>query len=239
MKIVAMIPTFNERENIIPLIKEIISLPRPETEVLVVDDDSGDGTWRVVQDFAASTESVGRVHLLHRLEKRGRGYAGADGFKYAIDKMGADIVVEMDGDGSHSPSYIPLMVDAILIGGADIVIGSRYIPGGKDIERSFVRKMVSAFARKYLSFILGLKVCDPTSGFRAFTRKALESFVGKLKSSDPFIVTEVLFYAAKNSLVVKEIPIEFKERLSGKSKLKPATLLKYLVKVWKLKFESD
>jgi len=240
MKIVVMIPTYNERENIIPVIKEIIGLTcrSDRIEVLVVDDNSPDGTWQVVEDFAASLGGDKRVHLLRRLDKKGRGYAGAEGFAYAVNVLNADIVVEMDGDGSHSPSYIPAMVEELKKEQADIIIGSRYISGGKDVERSFLRKLVSAFARRYLSFVLGLKVCDPTSGFRFFTRKAIESFVGKLKSPDPFIVTEVLFYSAKNSLKIKEFPIEFKERLAGKSKLSPAILLKYLIKVWKLKIEN-
>lgn len=228
MKTIAVIPTYNEAGNIKSVIAEILSLPI-EVEVLVVDDFSPDGTCKIVEELSKENN---RVHLLLRKENRGRGWAGIDGFRKALD-MGAEYVVEMDGDNSHSPRFIPEFFKKIA--DADIVIGSRYIAGGKDEARSFVRKMVSGFARRYLSFVLGIRIADPTSGFRLFKKSALEKILPFLKSRDPFIVTEVLFYAKKNNLKIIESPIEFLPRTSGESKLKLTTLLKYLIRVWRLK----
>jgi dolichol-phosphate mannosyltransferase len=200
-----------------------------DTDVLVVDDMSPDGTYKIVEEI---TKINNKVHLLLRKEKKGRGYAGKDGFLKTLD-MEADYIVEMDGDGSHSPKYIPEFLKTIK--DCDVVIGSRYIDGGKDEERSLLRQLVSNFSRRYLSFVLGIKIKDPTSGYRIFKRSALAKFADELTASDPFIVTEVLYKIKKNNLKVKEYPIMFLARFSGKSKLRPGTLITYLFKVLKLK----
>jgi len=230
MKTIAVIPTYNEAGNIKHIIEHILALPL-DISVLVVDDFSPDGTHEIVAKLAAHDK---RVNLLNRKENRGRGWAGIDGFKLALE-LGADLIVEMDGDMSHSPKFIPAFVKAI--GDADMVIGSRYVAGGKDEQRTFVRSVISGFARGYLSLSLGLKIADPTSGFRMFKRSALEKIVPHLKARDPFIVTEVLHYAKKYRLKIKEVPIEFMARGAGTSKLKPTTLLKYLFRVWGLKLQ--
>lgn len=230
MDIIAVIPTYNEAGNIKQVVSEILALPL-NIEVLVVDDFSPDGTYKLVEEMARTDK---RVHLLLRKENRGRGWAGIDGFKKALE-MGAKYVVEMDGDGSHSPAYIPTLFANAAGGG--IVIGSRYVAGGKDEARTALRKTISGFARRYLSFVLGIKVKDPSSGFRLFERGALEKILPRLSARDPFIVTEVLFYAKKNSIKISEIPIEFLPRIAGESKLKPLTLLKYLLRVWLLKLK--
>jgi dolichol-phosphate mannosyltransferase len=232
MRILCVIPTFNESGNIKEVINQILKLPL-NIETLVVDDMSPDGTYKIVQDLSQADK---RVHLLLRKERRGRGWAGIDGFEKALE-MGAEFVVEMDGDLSHSPAFIPDFLK--LINGADVIIGSRYIKGGKDEERPLLRKMVSTFARKYLSFVLGLKVQDPTSGFRMFKKEALEKILPNLKARDPFIVTEVLFYLKKYGFKIKEAPIEFLKRGSGKSKLKPLTLFKYFFRVLKLRLTGS
>lgn len=232
MDTIAMIPTYNEATNISRLIDEILNCGI-DIEVLVVDDMSPDGTYKIVEEIAKTNP---KVHLLLRKENRGRGYAGKDGFKKALE-LGAKHIVEMDGDGSHSPQYIPGFRETI--NSCDIVIGSRYIKGGKDEERTLLRQVVSNLSRKYLSFFLGVKIQDPTSGFRMFKREALETFVDKLQASDPFIVSEVLYHIKKNDLTVKEYPIEFLSRLSGESKLKPWTLIKYLFKVLKLRITGE
>lgn len=228
MKIIAMIPTYNEAGNIELVIHQLLSLPL-DMHVLVVDDLSPDRTWEKVE---ALSKKDSRVHLLLRKENRGRGWAGIDGFKQAI-QLGADLVVEMDGDLSHSPKFIPEFVKAAI--NADVVIGSRYVKGGKDEQRTLIRSAISGFARKYLSAVLGVKIQDPTSGFRMFTRTALEKIVPHLNARDPFIVTEVLYWCKKHGLKVVEVPIEFMARGTGESKLQPATLIKYLFRVWKLK----
>jgi dolichol-phosphate mannosyltransferase len=223
-----MVPTYNEVSNIKLMIEDILNCGA-DTDVLVVDDMSPDGTYKIVEEI---TKINNKVHLLLRKEKKGRGYAGKDGFLKALD-MKADYIVEMDGDGSHSPKYIPEFLKTIK--DYNVVIGSRYIDGGKDEERSLLRQLVSNFSRRYLSFVLGLKIKDPTSGYRMFTRSALAKFADELTASDPFIVTEVLYKIKKNNLKVKEYPIIFLARFSGKSKLRPGTLITYLFKVLKLK----
>ena len=230
MDIIAVIPTYNEAGNIKQVISEILALPL-SIEALVVDDFSPDGTYKIVEEMAKSDK---RVHLLLRKENRGRGWAGIDGFKKAVE-MGAKYIVEMDGDGSHAPKFIPTLFANVA--GAGIVVGSRYVAGGKDDSRTFLRRAISGFARRYLSFVLGVNLQDPTSGFRLFEKSALEKILPKLSARDPFIVTEVIYRAKKAGIKMVEAPIEFMPRIAGESKLKPATLLKYLVRVWLLKFK--
>jgi dolichol-phosphate mannosyltransferase len=223
-----MVPTYNEASNIKLVIDEILNCGA-NADVLIVDDMSPDGTYKIVEEISKTNN---KVHLLLRKEKKGRGYAGKDGFLKALD-MKADYIVEMDGDGSHSPKYIPEFLKTIE--NCDVVIGSRYISGGKDEERSILRQIVSNFSRRYLSFVLGVKIQDPTSGYRMFKREALTKFAAELTASDPFIVTEVLYKIKENNLKVKEYPIIFLARFSGKSKLRLGTLITYLFKVLKLK----
>lgn len=228
METVVMIPTYNEASNIKQVINDILNCGI-DTDVLVVDDMSPDCTYKIVEEMSKTNP---KVHLLLRKENRGRGYAGKDGFKKAIE-MGAKYIVEMDGDGSHSPKYIPGFRETI--NNCDVVIGSRYVKGGKDENRTLLRQVVSNLSRWYLAFILGVKVKDATSGFRMFKREVLKTFVDKLKASDPFIVSEVLYHVRKNKFTIKEYPIEFLSRISGESKLHPWTLIKYLFKVLKLR----
>ena len=180
MEITVMIPTYNEATNVERMINDVLNCGT-DTQVLIVNDMSPDGTYKIVQKIA---ETNPKVHLLLRKEKKGRGHAGKEGFKKALD-MGARYIVEMDGDGSHSPKYIPGMRE--MINGCDIVIGSRYVKGGKDEDRSFFRQLISNPSRWYLSLIMGLKIKDSTSGYRMFKREVLESFADKLKADDPFI----------------------------------------------------
>lgn len=227
-KIVAMLPTYNEAGNIKQVVAELRALPL-DLEVLVVDDNSPDGTHALVAEM---TKTDPKVHLLLRTEDRGRGWAGIAGFIKALE-LGAAYVVEMDADLSHSPRFIPAFMEKIA--SCDIVLGSRYVSGGKDEARTFLRQAISGFARRYLALVLGVKAADPTSGFRMFRAEALVKILPHLKARDPFIVTEVLYYARKNGLKIAEVPIEFMSRLSGESKLQPATLIKYLFRVWRLK----
>ncbi|MDR1522840.1 MAG: polyprenol monophosphomannose synthase [Endomicrobium sp.] len=228
MKTVVMIPTYNEAYNIKKIINDVLNCGI-DLNVLIVDDMSPDGTYKIVEDIAKQNS---KVHLLLRKEKKGRGYAGKDGFIKALD-MKADFIVEMDGDGSHHPKYIQEFLKVIK--DCDVVIGSRYIDNGKDEQRTLLRRLISKLSRLYLSTILGVTIKDPTSGYRMYKKEALQKFVSKLKANDPFIVTEVIYHIKKNKLKVKESPIVFLKRFAGESKLKPATLIKYLFKVLKLK----
>ncbi|MDR1696459.1 MAG: polyprenol monophosphomannose synthase [Endomicrobium sp.] len=233
MKTIAMIPTYNEASNVKQIVNDVLNCGAQDIEVLIVDDLSPDGTYKIVEEISKTNP---KVHLLLRREKRGRGFAGKDGFLKALE-MNADYILEMDGDGSHAPKYIPGFIETIKT--CDAVIGSRYVQGGKDEERTMLRRAVSNFSRLYLAFVLGVKIKDPTSGYRMFKKEALSAFADKLQAADPFIVTEVLYHLKKNKFNVKEYPIEFLSRVSGESKLRPWTLIKYLFKVLKLKITGS
>jgi dolichol-phosphate mannosyltransferase len=232
MKIIVMVPTYNERANVGTLIQRIHQSV-PQAQVLIVDDSSPDGTFREVEKLAKKDRKL-RLLLRDRSVK-GRGWAGRDGFVKAL-ALGADVVVEMDADLSHQPKYIPSLVKPILTGQADAVIGSRYIPGGRDMDRPFHRQMTSNFAKQYLRLVLGLKAADPTSGYRAFSKGALRKIqVGTLKARDPFTVSEILYRCYQAGLRIQEVPIVFVDRTRGTSKLGLSTLLKYLGKALRLR----
>ena len=233
MDTLAIVCTYNEATNIKTVINDILNCGLNDIEVLIADDISPDGTYKIVEELAKKNP---KIHLLLRKEKRGRGYAGIDAFKWGI-KQGANYIVELDGDGSHNPKYIKYFREAINT--CDVVVGSRFVEGGSDTQRGFLRQAVSGFARRYLKVMVGAKIADPTSGYRMFKREVVEQFIDKLKSADPFIVTEMLYYTSKQNVNIKEYPIDFLERVSGESKLKPATLFKYLYKVVKLRVSDN
>ena len=214
MKPYIMIPTYNERENIANLINEILNLKIKNPHIVVVDDSSPDGTWKIVQDISKKQKNV---HLLLRKKDKGRGAAGRDGFIYCL-KHGADIIVEMDADFSHNPKYIPSMIKELK--NADLVLGSRRLKDSKEIGRSLLRRFVTLAANLYITLMLGINVKDCNSGFRCFKRKVLEGInIEKLQSKGPAIVQEVLFKAQLKKFKIKEIPITFINRTKGKSKL--------------------
>jgi dolichol-phosphate mannosyltransferase len=236
LKTVIMVPTYNERANVAELVR-LLHKNVPQARILVVDDSSPDGTFEEVKKLMKRDK---RLHLLLRDRSvKGRGWAGRDGFVKAL-QMGAEAVVEMDADLSHQPKFIPSLLAPLISKEADVVIGSRYMPGGKDMDRPLHRKWTSNFARYYLKIVLGLKVKDPTSGFRAFSKKALKDIqVGTLTARDPFTVSEILFRVYRAGLRVKESPIEFIDRTRGESKLGLTTLLKYLGRALLLRLGPD
>lgn len=229
MKTVIMIPTYNEKENIGRLIAEILALkiPRHELHVLVVDDNSPDGTSPVVAEIAKSQP---RVRLMTRTTERGRGSAGIAGLSEAL-AQGADYAIEMDADFSHHPRYIPALLGA-LEGGADVVLGSRFVAGGEDTDRGFARQTITWAAGLYIRTLLSLKVRDVSSGYRCFRREALERIdIKNLISTGPSIVTEILFKCAVKDLRIAEVPIVFIDRRAGETKLNLQTLVKTLLMV--------
>lgn len=236
MKTVIMVPTYNEKANIDELVK-LLHKSVPKSLVLVVDDTSPDGTCDEVRRLMKKDK---KLFLLQRDRSvKGRGWAGRDGFVKAL-AMGADAVVEMDADLSHQPKYIPSMLKPLEKKEADVVIGSRYMEGGKDMARPFHRQWTSNFARYYLKIVLGLSPKDPTSGFRAFSKDALKAIrVDTLKARDPFTVSEILYRCRKAKLKLKEVPIEFIDRTRGESKLGLSTLLKYLGRALLLRLGPD
>ena len=164
-----MIPTYNEKENIANLIDEILKLKIKNLHIVVADDNSPDGTWRIVQQISKKKKNV---HLLLRTKSRGRGSAGKDGFIYCL-KNNADIIIEMDADMSHNPKYIPSLIKELR--NADLVLGSRRVKGSKEIGRSWFRRFITIAANSYITIILGIKVRDCNSGYRCFKRKVLET----------------------------------------------------------------
>jgi len=221
-KIVAMIPTYNEAENIQPLVEEVLGQD-PRLEALVVDDDSPDGTWRIVEDMAAA---LPRVHLLRRQTRRGRGWAGIDGFKQAL-ALGADAVIEMDGDYSHHPREIPALVEAL--SRCDLAVGSRAVPGGADHRPSRLRGLVTRLASSYVRLVLGVMVRDPTSGFRCFRRSLLLRLdLDGMRSRGPSTLEEVLLASHRLGARIEEVPIHFEDRHGGESKLSWQVLVQML-----------
>ena len=211
MKPAVMLPTYNEAENIRGIIGAILRAA-PDARVVVVDDDSPDGTWKIVAGMAKNDE---RIHLIHRTENRGRGYAGAEGFRYCLEKL-FDPIIEMDADFSHDPFYLPQMIAESEEW--DVVLGSRGVKGGGEKGRGIIRRMITALAAAYLRRMLGVRdVRDPTSGFRCFRRRVLEEIrPDTLTSPGPGIVSELLFRC--RNYCIREIPITFRDREKGKSK---------------------
>lgn len=233
MKTFVMIPTYNESENIKNLINGILKLKIQNLHIVVADDNSPDGTWKIVEDLSKKNKNI---HLLLRKSDKGRGAAGRDGFIYCL-KNGADIVVEMDADMSHDPKYIPSLIKELK--NADLVLGSRRVEGGNEIGRSRFRKFVTLGANLYIKLMLGLKARDCNSGFRCFKREVLEKInLQKLESKGPAIVQEVLFKAHLKGFRIKEIPITFVDRTKGKSKLGLPQLAQGYFMVLRLKILS-
>ncbi|MGC8840715.1 MAG: polyprenol monophosphomannose synthase [Candidatus Sumerlaeaceae bacterium] len=233
MRIVVTLPTYNEAENIQPLVEELLALG-DEFEVLVIDDDSPDRTWDIVMRMSKTNPGV---HLIRRIGERGRGTAGLVGFRWARDN-GADAVVEMDADFSHQPRFIPSLLEPIRAGEANIVIGSRLVKGGKEIGRSPIRTLITLFANAYIRTVLGLRIRDCTSGFRVFDRRALESLPWeKMRCRGPEIVQEVLHEARKIGLSMVERPIVFEERRAGQSTFNVKIMLRSLLYMLRLRFQ--
>jgi len=224
-RIIVMIPTYNEAENIADLVRAILALSLDaDLSVLVVDDDSPDGTGRIAETMGREN---GRVHVLVRKKRRGRGAAGLDGFKAAL-ALEPNLVVEMDGDLSHHPRYIPDLVAAA--DRYDVVLGSRFVPGGRDADRSLVRRFITLLVRLFIRRKFRFPVKDVSSGFRCFRREVLEAVdLDDCVSVGPSVVLEVLDKAFLGGFRIGEVPIVFVDRKKGKTKLDLLTLVETLV----------
>jgi len=232
-KIITVLPTYNEAGNIRELITELLALPH-NLSVLVVDDNSPDGTAELAEELARNEE---RLRVIKNPERTGRGSSGRQGFLEAL-KAGAEWVLEMDADFSHRPQDVPALLEAAPE--ADLVIGSRFCVGGRIEGRSVMRDVSSSLAEAYLQLLLDLEVKDPSSGFRLWKKETLQAIdCGSLRSRGPFIVTESLYRVRRKGLTVVEVPITFQERKAGESKLKLKTLLNYLWLVLKLRIDPD
>jgi dolichol-phosphate mannosyltransferase len=205
------LPTYNEADSIKDLIGRILEI-HPEGGVLVVDDLSPDGTGRIVDEMAALDS---RIQVVHRQGPRGRGYAGIAGLRLAGASTGFSHVIEMDADGSHDPCYIPNLLTAAR--DADVVLGSRYVPGGGVLGWGWFRVLNSAVANCAARLILGLPYHDATSGYRCFKRETLADLPwDSMISNNPSIVEEILVHLHRRKRRIIEIPIVFTDRTVGK-----------------------
>ena len=229
MKAFVTLPTFNESKNIETLIREI-RRQDPTIGIVVADDDSPDGTWRIVEEISKKDPNV---HLLRRTTNKGRGSAGVDAFRFALQQQ-ADVVIEMDADFSHDPKHIPQFLEKIRE--YDLVIGSRAVSQGQDRRKSQLRKWITHFSTLYTRLILGLPVKDCNSGYRCFRRKVLEAVdLDTIRSTGPAIVQELLYKVHLHGFSICEIPIVFIEREAGESKLNLGRLLQGFLMILKLK----
>jgi dolichol-phosphate mannosyltransferase len=229
LKIVVVIPTYNERESIESLVLELLSLSLG-LHILVVDDNSPDGTGAIVSKLA---EESPKVRLLTRKKRKGRGSAGVEGFKTAL-KMGADLIIEMDADFSHHPRHIPDLITNA--NNYHVVLGSRFVPGGADRDRGMLRQMVTRLAGLYVRTSLGIKIRDVSSGYRCFRKEVFKKVdLDDTISAGPAIVLEILYKVCLNGFSVKEVPIIFEDRRQGQTKLDTITLLETLVMVLRLR----
>ena len=223
-----VVPTYNERENLPPLIQRLLGLPVP-VDVLVVDDNSPDGTGKIADDLAANYSSV---HVLHRSEKNGLGRAYIDGFKWALGK-GYEFIFEMDGDFSHNPDDVPKFLDAAEK--ADLVLGSRYVNGIRVINWPLSRLMLSKSAAKYVHIITGMPFTDPTGGYKCFRRRTLQAIdLEAVRSNGYSFQIEMTHKIWRQGLKVVEVPIIFTDRFMGKSKMSGHIVREALTMVWRL-----
>jgi dolichol-phosphate mannosyltransferase len=232
MKIIQLIPTYNEAENLPVLVSALFSLGIPNFNILVLDDNSPDGTGEVAKRLSAEYE--GRISVLHRQVKEGLGKAYVQGIRYALDQS-ADVIGMMDADLSHPPERLPAMLEALQ--SADLVIGSRYVPGGGlDEEWPFWRKALSGFGNFYARTILSLPVKDATGGFRLWRRSALEAIPFEESRSNGYIFQVEMAYLAKLAgLTFAEVPIYFAERTYGESKMSLRIQIEAALRVWQLR----
>jgi dolichol-phosphate mannosyltransferase len=225
-------PTYNERDNIEKIVHAVLPLD-PRIHVLIVDDNSPDGTGEIADKLAAQEE---KVEVLHRQEKKGLGQAYIAGFKWALQRQ-FDFIFEMDADFSHGPEYIKDFLREIQ--DQDLVIGSRYISGVNVINWPMSRLLLSYYANVYSRIITGLSVRDATGGFKCFRREVLESIdLDSIHSTGYSFQIEMNMRVWKKGFRIKEIPIIFVERVAGSSKMSKKIMREAIWMVWLLRLKS-
>jgi len=228
-----VVPTYDERPNIEPLVVAVhsaLEAAAPDHLVLVVDDNSPDGTGDVADRIA---EADDRVRVLHRPQKRGLGRAYLAGFRLALDE-GAALVIEMDADFSHDPAHLPEMIEAAR--STDLVLGSRYVPGGQVHNWGKARRLVSRGGCLYASTVLDVDVRDLTGGFKCFRREVLETLdLATVRSEGYAFQVELTYRALQAGFRVAEVPITFTERRRGKSKMSRRIMLEAISMVPRLR----
>lgn len=224
-----IIPTFNERENVGELVERILAHPR--FRVLVVDDNSPDGTGELIATLARSEPRLG---LLSRPGKLGLGTAYLEGFRRALE-ADAQFIFEMDADFSHDPQYLPLLLAAAEMH-YDLVLGSRYVEGGGTTDWGLLRRLISRGGNLYASLILGLPIADSTGGFRCYRRQVLETLdLSTIRSNGYSFQIEMVYRTKQAGFRVGEIPIIFPDRRVGKSKMSRRIIIEALINVWRLR----
>jgi dolichol-phosphate mannosyltransferase len=231
---IVVLPTYNERENLPVMVEALHNLGIPGLEVLVVDDNSPDGTGQLAEELGERYSGTFEIHVAHRPQKMGLGPAYIDGFGRAL-ALGADVVVEMDADFQHDPKVLHEF--RRWIEEYDIVVGSRYIPGGSVEDRwSFWRKLLSRGGAVYSRFILGLRIHDPTGGFKCFRASALRALdLSKIRSSGYTFQIEMSYACQRAGLRVKEVPIRFVDRERGTSKMSARIAIEAIWRVWAIR----
>jgi dolichol-phosphate mannosyltransferase len=233
MRTLIVIPTYNEAENIGALFEAVLAETPQEVEFLVVDDNSPDGTGKLVDGIA---EQNPRVHVLHRAGKQGLGTAYVAGFKWGIEH-GYEAFVEMDADFSHNPKYLPEMLK--LLADYDVVIGSRYVSGGGTVNWGVGRKILSRGGSIYSRMILGAPIRDFTGGFNGWRKNVLEAVdLDTLRSDGYSFQIELKYRAFKRGFKLREFPIVFEDRKVGKSKMHRRIVLEALARVWSFRFAA-
>jgi dolichol-phosphate mannosyltransferase len=223
-----IVPTFNERENLPVLAAALMKYP--EVSMLVVDDRSPDGTGALADGLAR--DYPGRIQVMHRTERPGLGRSYIDGIRSVLDRP-VDVICQMDSDLSHDPQYLRDLIAASEH--ADVVIGSRYVPGGAIVNWPLRRKLLSRFANAYIRLVTRLTPHDCTSGYRCWRREALASLpLDRFGSNGYSFLVEMLFAASAGGLTFAEVPITFVERRQGESKLSQAVLVESAITPWRL-----
>jgi len=231
-KALVVVPTYNERVNLPRLVDRLLNLSRP-VDVLVVDDNSPDGTGKIADELAAKHP---QIRVLHREKKAGLGRAYIAGFNWAL-KEGYEYVVEMDADFSHNPDDVPRLLEAVEQG-ADCALGSRYVGGIRIINWPLPRLMLSKCAAIYVLYITGMTIADPTGGFKCFSRRALlAEKLEQIESNGYSFQIEMNHRLWRQGYKVVEVPIIFTERAEGHSKMSKHIVYEALFMVWKLWFQ--
>jgi dolichol-phosphate mannosyltransferase len=231
-RVLIVVPTYNERDNVERVVDEFLE-PVPGSELLFVDDNSPDGTGRRLDELA---EADPRVHVVHRPGKLGLGSAYVAGFRWGL-AHGYDVLLEMDADFSHDPKYLPSLVERARTG-ADMVVGSRYAPGGGTENWGLARQMISRFGGLYARTVLGVPIRDMTAGFICYRRETLERIdLGAVRSNGYSFQIEMKYRVLQAGMRVEEIPIVFVDRRVGRSKMSRAIVAEALVVCWRLRFE--
>ncbi len=232
MKALVVIPTYNEKDNVVRLSSSVLD-QHADIQILFVDDNSPDGTGKIIDELVSGNE---RIHVLHRAGKLGLGSAYREGFKAALS-MGADYIIEMDADFSHDPGVLPEFLNAMQT--SDLVIGSRYLNGVSVVNWPIRRLILSYFASVYTRWVTGLQLRDCTSGFKCFRRSSLETIdLDSVRSDGYSFQIEMNYRCMEKGLRITEIPIIFIDRHAGSSKMSRRIVREAVIMVWKLRLQT-